>query len=248
MVVSVIMPMYNAADYVSEAIESVCAQGYTDWELVIVDDGSKDESPRIAREYAGRDSRIQYYRREANGGIADARNTGVSLAKGRYIAFLDSDDRWLPDKLERQMQFMEETGAHFCHSACAVINKDGERTGIVRAVVPKIGYRELLRGNVINCLTVLLDRKYIPDIRMDDLPHEDYAAWLRILKEGESAFGLNEVLAEYRENENSVSRNKGRAAHWTWNIYRYYLGLPLWKACGCFVCYAWNAVKKRIRL
>lgn len=244
--ISIITPMYNAQQYIAETIDSVIAQVYTNWEMIIVDDCSTDESPRVVREYVQKEPRIHYYRQEKNGGIAKARNTAIGYARGRYVAFLDSDDLWKPDKLQRQLLFMKEKGAHFSHTACGIIDGSGLPTGKVRHVPQTIDYGHLLRGNGIACLTVLIDRNYIDQIAMPDIPHEDYAAWLGIMKRGEIAWGLDEELAEYRVVQHSVSNNKWRAAGWTWNIYRHYLQLPIWKAIGSFTCYMWNAVVKRV--
>lgn len=244
--VSIITPMYNAKQYISETIESVIAQVYTNWEMIIVDDGSTDESPKVVQEYAKKDARIRYYRQQKNGGIAKARNTAIGYARGRYVAFLDSDDLWKPDKLQKQLVFMEKEGAHFSHTACGIIDGNGLVTGKVRHVPKTIDYKHLLRGNGIACLTVVIDRKYIDKIAMPDIPHEDYAMWLDIMKRGEIAWGLDDELAEYRVAQHSVSNNKLRAAGWTWNIYRHYLQLPIWKAAESFICYMWKAVVKRV--
>lgn len=242
--VSVITPMYNAQNWIEETIFSVQAQTYQEWEMIIMDDCSVDDSPEIVKKLQEKDKRIKYFRNEKNRGVATTRNRAIECATGRYIAFLDSDDRWFPNKLEMQIQTMQKKDAAFCFSACEVIDQKGERVN-VRQVPERVSYRELLRGNVIPCLTVILDRKHIPEIMMPQIPHEDYATWLKILKNGNVAYGVNEILASYREGGNTVSSDKLKAMRWTWAIYRDYLGLSLCKASFYFCCYVWNALKKR---
>lgn len=245
--VSIITPMYNAKRFVALTIESVLAQTYTNWEMIIVDDCSTDDSAAIVKEYSNKDSRVKYFKLEKNSGIAKARNFALEMAKGRYVAFLDSDDIWKPQKLEKQLEFMNENGAHFCHSACDVIREDGTPTGQVRHIPFRVDYKGLLPGDCIACLTVVIDRKYIKDPVMPYIHHEDYAAWLDVLKKyDEVALGLDEVLASYRVSANSKSGNKVKAAKWTWNIYRKYLKLPIVKSCYYFVGYAVKAVLKRM--
>ena len=243
--VSVITPMYNAEKLIAKTIESVQAQTYQNWEMVIVDDVSTDGGSKIVGEYAQADSRIRYLRHESNQGVSKTRNTALQNARGQYVAFLDSDDLWKPDKLEKQLAFMKEQGASFCYCACRVIGQDGQSAGKTRYVPPSRNYGELLKGNVIPCLTVVLDRKQIQNIHMPDMPHEDYGAWLDILKTGITAYGLNEVLAEYRVSGGSVSGNKLAAAKWTWDIYRRQQGLGIVKSCLCFGHYVVGAVRKR---
>lgn len=242
--VSVITPMYNAQKWIEETIRSVQSQTYSHWEMIIVDDCSSDDSPEIVKRLQKQDSRIRYYRNEANSGVALTRNRAIAYAKGRYVAFLDSDDQWYPTKLERQIGRMEKEQIAFCYSACDVIDESGKRVN-TRYVPKKADYRELLKGNAIPCLTVVLDRKQIPEISMPQMPHEDYAAWLKITGSGITAYGVNEALAGYREAGSSVSSDKFRAMGWTWAIYRQFLGLSFPKACCCFFFYVMNALKKR---
>lgn len=243
--VSVVTPMYNAEKFIAKTIESVQAQTYQNWELVIVDDVSTDGSAEIVMEYAKGDSRIRYLRSESNGGVSKARNTSLEAAAGQYAAFLDSDDLWTPDKLEKQLAFMEKQGAAFCYGACRVIDQEGKPAGKTRYVPSSRSYQELLKGNVIPCLTVVIDRKQVNNIQMPDMPHEDYGAWLDILRTGITAYGLNQVLGEYRISNGSVSGNKLAAAKWTWDIYRRQQGLGLLKSCRCFGHYVIGAVRKR---
>lgn len=248
--VSIITPMHNAEKFVARTIESVQKQTYTDWEMIIVDDGSSDGSADIVQTYAKSDTRIHYKRLDQNAGVAQARNIAIQSAVGRYIAFLDSDDIWKPDKLRRQLALMQETGTMFCYTACGVIDEDGKESGRVRHVPERVAYKDLLKGNVIPCLTVLLDRKQLSqqgiNVAMPLVPHEDYAAWLSILKQGVVADGINEILAEYRVNKKSVSANKLQAMKWTWQIYRKQEKLGLVKSMECFLGYLYQAGRKHI--
>lgn len=242
--VSVITPMYNAEKWIEETVRSVQAQSYEKWEMIIVDDCSSDHSAEIVKKLQKEDSRICYFRNEKNSGVAASRNHAISCAKGQYLAFLDSDDQWFPKKLEKQIKKLQKEDGAFCYSACEVIDGQGNRIN-VRHVPEKTEYKDLLKGNVIPCLTVLIDRKKIPKVTMPQIPHEDYAAWLKILQEGVTAWGVDEPLASYRECGMSVSSDKVRAMRWTWNIYRKFLGLGFARSCYCFFFYAVNALKKR---
>ena len=244
--VSVITPLYNGARYVMGTISSVQSQTYENWEMIIVDDCSTDDSQEIVLKLAAQDSRIKYYKNEKNLGAADTRNRAISLAQGRYIAFLDSDDLWKPEKLERQLARMEETQTAFSYTACEVIDTDGKTTGKERYVPESVSYKRLLKGNVIPCLTVVLDRTKFESIVMPKIGHEDYATWLALLRECGQAYGINEVLASYRESSSSLSGNKLTAVGWTWNIYRKYLRLSLLESIYNFICYIIQALKKRI--
>ena len=244
--VTIVTPMYNAMDTIGRTIVSVQAQTYSEWEMIIVDDCSTDGSAAYVEQCAKADGRIRLLRHQKNCGIAGARNTAMQHAKGRYVAFLDSDDLWLPQKLEKQISFMKEHDAAFSHTACEVVNESGEKTGKIRHVPLKVTYGNLLKGNIINCLTVVVDLNRLPMPTMPDIRHEDYACWLNLLKKEDYAWGLDEVLAEYRETGTSMSGNKARVAVWQWNIYRRYLKLNLIKCSYYFVHYTWNALKKRM--
>jgi glycosyltransferase involved in cell wall biosynthesis len=248
--VSIITPLYNNERYIEGTIRSVLDQTYEQWEMIIVDDASTDGGAAVVRNYTDKaspcyDSRIRYYRNAVNSGVAATRNQAIELAGGRYIAFLDSDDLWQPEKLAKQLALMRETHTGFCYGGCGVIDENGSNLHRDRSVPARIDYRELLKGNQIPCLTVLLDRTVVEHIRMPSIPHEDYATWLDILRtHAITACGVQEVLADYRVGKPSVSSGKGKAARWTWDIYRKYLGLPFWECVYCFCWYAIRALGK----
>lgn len=243
--VSVIMPMYNSEKYIAQAIDSVRNQTCTNWEIIVMDDLSTDRSVEIVKEYTHRDGRIRYYQENEKSGVAKARNDAMRQARGRYLAFLDSDDMWMPEKLERQLEFMKEKNAAFVYSGCDVVDENGNDTGKMRNVPEQINYRKLLHGNVIPCLTVLIDKSVTGDFQMPQMGHEDYAAWLTILRQIPDAYGINEPLAMYRENSQSVSANKFRAIKWAWNVYRKNQKLPVYKSVWYLAGHITQALKKR---
>lgn len=245
--VSIVMPVYNAARFLREAVSSVCAQVYTNWELLLIDDGSTDESRSLMEELAT-DERIRLFYNERNLGIAATRNRGISEARGRYLAFLDSDDVWDKRKLEKQLLFLQAKGAAVSYTAIRIMDENSRLTGQVRRVPRSVTHENLLYGDAIPFLTVVLDTTKIPKERilMPDTRHEDYAALLNCLRGGETAYGLNEVLASYRVSRSSDSGNKLRTAIWQWEILRKQENLPFWKATVCLGTYAVQAVWKRL--
>jgi hypothetical protein len=168
----------------------------------------------------------------------------MKQARGRYLAFLDSDDLWVPEKLECQLSLMEGKNTAFCYGACEVIDEEGWRSGKIRHVPEFITYEKLLWGNVIPCLTVLLDREQTGEIEMPDMGHEDYATWLSILKRVKNGYGTDRVLGYYRVNRNSVSGHKLKTIRWTWKIYRKTQGLPAIKSLCYLMGHLTQAVRK----
>jgi len=218
--VSVIMPCYNMEKYVGNSIASIQAQTYANWELLVVDDGSKDRSREILSRMASEDPRIKPIFLEQNRGITNARNTGLDHSSGRYIAFLDSDDLWEPEKLHKHIEFMATNDVAFTYSAYHRIKEDGTYINL-KSVPPQLNYRKLLKKNEIGCLSVVIDKSKTGPVHMPNLKHEDYATWLNVLRDtGFTAYGLQEPLAKYLVREGSVSRNKWRSMTWVYRIYR----------------------------
>ena len=233
--VSIITPMYNAQKYIEKTIQSVQEQTFLNWEMIVMDDCSTDESAKIVKCMAEKDSRIRYFCNEINVGVAETRNHAMEAANGQYFAFLDSDDLWVPDKLERQLALLEEKCCAFTYAGCDVIDENGNAIQKVRHVPEYITYKKLLWGNVIPCLTVLIDREKTPPFQMPKIGHEDYATWLTVFKDIGEGYGIDEVLGHYRVNRNSVSGNKLRTIKWTWNIYRNNQGInPVKSVCYLF--------------
>ena len=243
--VSVIMPMHNAARFVGKAIESVLAQTYDCLELIVVDDNSTDNSCDIVRQYQSKDSRIRLIANEiSTGKPAAPRNKGIKNAKGRYIAFLDSDDLWYPFKLEQQIPLFCNDNVAIVYSNYEKIDEDGNGANrIVRA--PKSAtYSKLLLGNIIGNLTGVYDCKKVGMIPFMDIHHEDYVMWLTILKQGFIAQNTNTTTAAYRIVESSVSSNKLRVLSWQWNIYRNIEKFGILQSCYYFANYAIKAYIK----
>jgi teichuronic acid biosynthesis glycosyltransferase TuaG len=237
------MPAYNAAHFIEEAIDSVLSQHYTSLELIVVDDASTDNTAAIVSKQKSKHRGIILEKHQGNQGIAAARNQATELATGKYIAFLDSDDMWLPNKLQRQVDFMQLTGASVSCTSYIASYPSG-RQKVVRAK-PSTTYSRLLRGNTIGNLTGMYDVDLVGKLYQKPKPHEDYIMWLEVAKQGAEIAGMSDVLATYRVREQSVSASKARAALWVWSIYRDELKMSLPKRCSAFACYFWNALTKR---
>ncbi|MES2544633.1 MAG: glycosyltransferase family 2 protein [Bacteroidota bacterium] len=219
--VSIITPLYNCENFISETIKSVITQTYSDWEMLIVDDCSTDNSRQIVEEFVRTDNRIKYFKTEsASGSPADPRNIGIEMAKGRYIAFLDSDDLWISNKLELQIPLFSDEKVGIVFSNYGKINEDGESNGRIIIAPNEVTYFNLLKGNVIACLTSVYDRKKIGKLYFTKQGHEDFALWLAILKKGYVAKNSGHVLAKYRVRKSSVSSNKLKVIKWYYKIYR----------------------------
>lgn len=246
--VSIIMPSYNASRFIAKSINSVLLQTYSDWELLIVDDCSRDNSVEIARKFADIDERVKIFSLEQNVGAAAARNVAIEQAKGQYIAFLDSDDVWNDNKLKKQLTFMKQNSYAFTFSDYYVMEEDGRRTGNIVRVPASLTYHQYLRNTIIGCLTVIIDRKRTGDFRMPLIKSShDMALWLLIMKRGFKAYGMKEVLAGYRLVSTSNTAKKWKAAKDVWRVYRQIEKLSVWYAAYCFGGYALHAVWKRLR-
>jgi teichuronic acid biosynthesis glycosyltransferase TuaG len=244
--VSIIMPAYNAELYIASAIQSILKQSYQNWELLVVNDASSDMTAEIIEELRNTDSRIFPHTNINNMGIAASRNLALKNAKGRFIAFLDSDDLWLPDKLSTQIAFMHDTKATIVYSGYARINENGKHLGTVKP--PKLlTYSDLLKSNYIGNLTGVYDCESLGKEYFKNFKHEDYIAWLSLLKRAGYAHGLPRKLAQYRVYSGSTSSNKLKTITWQWRIYRESEQLSLIKSCGLMGCYFWNAIHKRIQ-
>ena len=245
--VSVVMPAYNCEKYVGESIESVLAQDYQNWELIVVNDGSSDKTASIIESYALRDRRIILLHTIGREGASKARNIGLDVAKGKYIAFLDSDDIWLPGKLNKQIQFMRMKSASFTCTAYEQMSENGTRTGCVRTPPEKVDYTRLLYlGDTIGNLTAMYDRGKLGIVRVPDIAkRNDYALWLKILRtKCEYAYGLDEPLACYRVRKGSLSEKNLDLVRHQWYLYRTIEGLSLLKAS--FALVFWGCSKRAL--
>jgi teichuronic acid biosynthesis glycosyltransferase TuaG len=245
--VSIITPSYNSSKFIEESVRSVISQSYINWELLIVDDYSEDNSRSIISELADKDKRIQSIFLKKNVGAAETRNVAIRQAKGKYIAFLDSDDLWDSHKLEKQISFMENKDIAFSFSTYQFMSEDGKKFENVIKAPQKMTYHTYLKNTIIGCLTVIVDREKVGDFEMPNIrSSHDMALWLLIMKRGFSAYGLDENLAKYRVVSSSNTANKTKAAKEVWNVYRKVEKLNIVYSTICFMGYAFNAIKKRL--
>lgn len=242
--VSIIMPVYNGEETIAESIESVLKQKYSLWELIIVDDCSTDKTQDIIAQY--KNEKIRFYKQARNLGVAEARNKAISMAKGRYIAFLDSDDLWMPEKLKHQIEFMKCNHYGFTYTEYRQFTDNIKNVGRLVKVKDYVCYKDLLKGNDIGCLTVMLDRKVFPKINMPNERHEDYITWLNLLRGGQIAHGMHEDLARYRKSEKSLTNNKWKSLKWTWNVYCKSQGLPYHTAIKNMCFYITKGLMKHL--
>lgn len=248
--VSIIVPVYHVEKYIIETMECVRRQTYEDWELLLVEDCGEDNCAQLICQYIADtgDERIRLFRQPSNMGAAAARNRGLKEAKGRYIAYLDADDLWVPEKLERELAFMQEKGAAFAFTGYEFADENGKGTGRIVNVPPKLSYREALKNTTIFTTTVMLDTEGIDKelLQMPAIKSEDTALWWKILREGYTAYGLNENLVKYRRPGKSLSSNKLEAIRRIWNLYRKAENMNVISSAYHFCFWAVRAVKRRV--
>lgn len=246
--ISIIMPAYNSEKYIEEAINSVLAQSYKNWELIVIDDGSLDDTRNIIIEYSQNDFRINLLSNEKNIGVSAARNKGIEFAKGEWIAFLDSDDRWTPYKLKKQIETAEKYNAEFIFTGSSYIDEEGKPYKGIFEVPEKVSYKKLRTQNIISCSSVLIKKKFLINNKMEgnDM-HEDYAVWLRILRTGITAYGVNEPLLIYRIHRNSKSGNKIKTLKMTYRVFRF-IGINPVCSAYFMVKHVIGAIKKYKRI
>lgn len=245
--VSVITPTYRAAQFVAQTIDGVCSQTHQDWELLVVDDCSPDDTVEVVERLTLSDARVKLLRQERNAGPAMARNSALSAGTGQYVAFCDSDDVWLPEKLERQLSFMRRTGAAFSYTAFRRMDEAGGRLGRLIRVPRSLNYAQLLCNTAIATSTVILDRSVVGDVRMTKTFYDDLVLWLSILKVGVVAQGLEEDLMRYRVVRGSWSRSKTRSAGMVWRTFRDIERLSVPRAAWCLANYGVRGVMKYAR-
>ncbi len=247
--VSIVVPVYNAANYIADTIKMVCEQTYRDWELILVDDASTDNSVSVIEDIIkGQKKRIRLIRKRVNEGAAEARNTGIDASAGRFIAFLDADDVWKRDKLEKQVAFMEATGAAFSFHTYEFGDEAANPTGRIVHAPAELNFKKALSRTVIFTSTVMFDTHIIDMeiIHMPDVPSEDTATWWRILRSGYVAKGLDENLAIYRRPAGSLSSNKLAAIGRIWFLYRNIADLSVPQSLFYFGGWAIRATLRRL--
>lgn len=247
--VSIITPVYNAEKYLKQTIESVQKQTYQNYELILVDDKSTDNSLEIIKQYAKENDKIKYYKLEQNSGTAIARNKALNMSKGRFIAYLDADDKWKNDKLEKQINYMVKNNYYFTCTDYEKIKENGSSLKKIIKMPEKINYELYIRNTIIQTVGVMIDTKYI-NKKLLEMPNlrrrQDAATWCQILKSGYFCYRVPEVLSYYRCYSKSLSSNKFKSVKGTWYLYRKIEKLPFLKSCWCFTGYVFNAIKKRI--
>ncbi len=247
--VSIVIPVYNSEKFIKETIQTVENQTYQNWELLLVNDCSTDSSENIIKKYETEDKRIRLINLEKNSGAAIARNKGIDEAKGKYIAFLDADDLWKKEKLEKQVNFMEENDYAFTFTGYEFADENGIGNGKVVCVPEKIDYKGALKNTTISTCAVMLNAEKLGKdlIKMPNIRRgQDTATWWKILKSGVQAYGLNEKLFLYRRTKQTLSSNKLQALKRTWNLYRNVENLSILESFYYFNCYVVNAIKRRI--
>ena len=246
--VSIVVPVYNAARFIDETINTVLDQTYTNWELLLIDDKSTDESVKLIKPYLAKDKRIKLFSNKQNSGAAISRNKGIDAAKGRYIAFLDADDLWLPTKLEKQVAFMQKQGCAFSFTGYEFADENGKPNGKKVRVPATITYKQALKNTTIYTGTVMFDLKKLTkkNIHMPNVKSEDTACWWKVLKIVDYAYGLDIVLSYYRRHGVTLSSNKIAATKRTWLLYRKSESLGLLRASYYFSHYIYNASMRRL--
>ena len=229
--VSVVMPAYDAAGFISESISSVINQTYENWELLVIDDASGDDTPALVERLMEEDERIRLHSLPANQGAGFARNIGIKASEGEFIAFLDADDLWKPQKLQKQLSFMEKEAAAVCYSSYELIDEKGQSLNRMIKAKKFLSFQKLLRANYVGNLTGIYNAKklgkiYCPLIRK----RQDWGLWLLALQKAGGAKGISEPLAAYRVRKNSISGNKWEMLQYNYKVYRKVLGFSAFKS------------------
>lgn len=246
--VSIIMAAYNAEKTIELAIESVLNQTYSNFELLVINDCSKDGTAKLVEAFSAKDNRVRLISNEKNSGVSYTRKHGLEEAKGSWIAILDSDDAWTPEKLEKQIALQKRMNADLLFTGSAFMDSDGRPIDWYLHAPAEVTYRQLLKQNVLSNSSALVRKElYAKHYAIGDGMHEDFAIWLSILKEGKKAYGVDEPLLIYRIAKSSKSGNKIKAAKMNWNTYRY-VGLNVVEAAYYEAWYMFKNVMKYANL
>ena len=248
--ISIVVPVYNAEKYIEQTVDMVMKQTFTDWELILVEDCSKDNSAEVLRslESGLQDARIRVIYKEKNEGAAKARNTGIDAATGKYLAFLDADDIWMENKLSDELAFMQKKQAAFVFTAYEFGDENAVGTGKIVKVPEILTYKKALSRTIIFTSTTMFDVSVLGKdlVKMPAVPSEDTATWWRILRSGYVAYGYPEVTTIYRRPPQSLSSNKGTAIYRIWYLYREVEKLPVIASMFYFVGWAFRATLRRL--
>ena len=246
--VSVVMPCYNGEKYISQAIESVLNQSYSNIELLVIDDCSTDSSAEIIKQYQNKDKRIKYFKtQQPSGSPTLPRNIGLQKSNGQYIAFLDCDDYWNSTKIQNQIALFNDKSVVLVFSNYEKIDELGNKNNRLIIAPAKVDYFELLKGDCIGTLTAIYDKTKAKDLRFSNVGAEDYIFFIELLKKGGIALNTNSIEAFYRQTKISLSGNKLKSARWNWNIYRNLLKLGLGKSIYYFIIYAFRGLFKYLK-
>ncbi|MUK67962.1 glycosyltransferase family 2 protein [Aliivibrio fischeri] len=247
--VSIVTPAFNSSEFIIYTYESIKSQSISNWELLITDDCSSDNTLNVLKKLSETDNRVKVFKNKINSGAAVSRNNSISHSKGKYIAFIDSDDLWLPSKLETQIEFMENNLVDFSFTSYELVDSNGFLLNKIVDChgIKSVSYDDMLRKKAtLGCSTVMLRRTAFDDISMPLIrTGQDYGLWLKLLKTGVNAYLIPDVLTQYRILPDSISRNKMKKAKRQWQIYREIEKLPLLKSIECFCFYAWRAVFRK---
>jgi teichuronic acid biosynthesis glycosyltransferase TuaG len=245
--ITIITPIYNAEDFLADSLDSILNQSYQNWEAILINDNSTDGSLEIAKRFVRSDPRFKIINKTVSEGAARARNAGIKQAKGRFIAFLDSDDIWNPTKLEKQIDFMKKNEITFSFSNYHFINEAGVVSTEVKVPL-SVTYDSLLKGNVVACLTAIYDTQALGKVLMPDIrKRQDFGLWLAITKKGVTGYSLQESLAKYRLRSGSISHAKINTMMYTWKLYREIEKLSFIKSLNCIANHLLGASLKRVK-
>ena len=247
--VSIVMPAYNSEKYITEAINSVIAQTYDNWKLIVIDDCSQDKTVECVSILKESDPRITLYKNDKNLGVSKTRAKGICIADSEYIAFLDSDDCWRPTKLAQQMELiLSDNEIDFVFTASAFMDEESHCYKWIMSVPTVVTYKRLLYRNIISCSSVLIKKKYLLERKtVNNAIHEDFALWLQILSERKSAYGINQPLLVYRVSKKSKSGNKLKSALMTYRTYRI-LKINVIKSLYYMIFYSIHGLRKYHKL
>lgn len=244
--VSIITPSYNSSLFIGETIKSVLNQTYENWEMIIVDDCSTDNSVEIINEYVKQDKRIKLFVNSLNSGAAVSRNRALEYTTGRFIAFLDGDDIWRPKKIQEQVNFMITNEAPISFTAYSLVDEKGESIDKIVNTVREIDYKGYLKNTIIGMSTSMIDTNFVKPFKFKNIrTRQDTYLWISLLKRGHKAYGMDKVLANYRVRKDSISANKIKAAKRVWYLYYNLEKLGFLRSVYYFSFYIFNAIKKR---
>lgn len=244
--VSIITPSYNSGSYISNTIDAILGQTYKNWELLITDDSSVDNTVEIVKKYTLKDKRIKLFELKQNSGAGVARNNSIKHAKGRFIAFCDSDDIWKPQKLNKQLNFLKSKSLSFTFCSYDVINENGDFIKMIKAPL-ELSFSKLLKNNYVGCLTAIYDQEALGKLYMSEMrKRQDWTLWLKILKLTGNTSGQIESLALYRDRSKSISSNRFEMLKYTWLIYSRELGFSFIKSFSYLIKFLFYYLKKKI--